>query len=219
MVKPRPTNEQKLKVFISYSHKDLTFADRLEAALKAQGVDCLIDRAEIYAFEDWWKRIQALIGQADTVIFVLSPEAVASDVCQKEVAFSASLNKRFAPIVYKRVEVNAVPKDLSQLNFIFFDDEAKFDECFSRLSEGLTTNSDWVRRHTEFGTSSRNWNSAKRPTGLLLRSPLLEEAEQWIASRPQGAPEPTAETREFVVQSRRLTIRRRNIIMGTLVAG
>jgi len=28
----------------------------------------LVDRTEIYAFEDWWKRIEALIGQADTVV-------------------------------------------------------------------------------------------------------------------------------------------------------
>jgi hypothetical protein len=51
----------KAKVFISYSRKDMAFADRLEAGLKARGFEPLIDRAEIYAFEDWWKRIQALI--------------------------------------------------------------------------------------------------------------------------------------------------------------
>jgi hypothetical protein len=29
-----------------------------------------IDREEIYAFEPWWERIQKLLGQADTVVFV-----------------------------------------------------------------------------------------------------------------------------------------------------
>ena len=50
------------RIFISYSRKDMAFADRLEAALKARGFEPLIDRTEIYAFEDWWKRIEALIG-------------------------------------------------------------------------------------------------------------------------------------------------------------
>ena len=59
--------EPKARVFISYSRKDMAFADRLEAALKARGFAPLIDRTEIYAFEDWWKRIEALIGRADTV--------------------------------------------------------------------------------------------------------------------------------------------------------
>ncbi|MGA9322303.1 MAG: toll/interleukin-1 receptor domain-containing protein [Xanthobacteraceae bacterium] len=88
----------KARVFISYSRKDMAFADRLEAALKARGFDVLIDRQEIYAFEDWWKRIEALIGRADTVVFVLSPDAVKSDVALKEITYAASLNKRFAPI-------------------------------------------------------------------------------------------------------------------------
>ena len=51
----------------------MAFADRLETALKARGFEPLIDRTEIYAFEDWWKRIESLIVKADTIIFVLSP--------------------------------------------------------------------------------------------------------------------------------------------------
>ena len=53
---------RKAKVFISYSRKDMAFADRLEAALKARGFEPLIDRTDIYAFEEWWKRIEALIA-------------------------------------------------------------------------------------------------------------------------------------------------------------
>ena len=71
-----PEGEPKARIFISYSRKDMAFADRLEAALKARGFQPLIDRTEIYAFEDWWKRIAVLIGRADTVVFVLSPDAV-----------------------------------------------------------------------------------------------------------------------------------------------
>jgi hypothetical protein len=66
----------KVRVFISYSRKDMAFADRVEGTLKTRGFETLIDREEIYAFEDWWKRIEALIGRADAVVFVLSPDAV-----------------------------------------------------------------------------------------------------------------------------------------------
>jgi hypothetical protein len=40
--------ELKATVFISCSRKDMAFADRLEAALKARGFEALIDRTEIY---------------------------------------------------------------------------------------------------------------------------------------------------------------------------
>src|SRR5205814_6761541 len=92
--------QSKARVFISYSRKDIAFADRLDAALKARGFEPLIDRTDIYAFEEWWKRVEDLIGRADTVVFVLSPDAVRpGSVSLKEVEFGASLNKRFAPIV------------------------------------------------------------------------------------------------------------------------
>jgi hypothetical protein len=141
----------KTKIFISYSRQDMAFADRLEAALIEREFEPLLDRTEIYAFEDWWERIQALIGQADTVIFVLSPDAVASPVCAKEVAFAASLNKRFAPVVLRRVEDKQVPEALSRLNFIFFDDETRFADDLDRLCEALSTDIEWIRKHTEYG--------------------------------------------------------------------
>ena len=85
----------------------------------------LIDRRDIVAFEDWWKRIQRLITEADTVVFVVSPNAVArTSVCDKELAFAQSLNKRLAPIVLKRVTDEAVPEVLRRLNFVFFDNES-----------------------------------------------------------------------------------------------
>src|SRR5437867_2748022 len=106
-----PADEQrKTKVFTSYSRKDMAFADRLEQALKMRGIEPMIDRSEILAFEDWWKRIEDLIAQSDTIVFVLSPDALSSDVCNKEVAFAVSLNKRFAPIVLRRVDGQPIPE-------------------------------------------------------------------------------------------------------------
>src|ERR1700691_4056497 len=124
--------EPKAIIFISYSRKNMAFADRLEGALKTRGFEPLIDREEIYAFEDWWKRIEALIGRADTIVFVLSPDSVASEVCGKEVAHALALNKRFAPIVCRRPDDNAIPEALRRLNFIFFDDPGKFDASLAR---------------------------------------------------------------------------------------
>jgi len=162
-------DQSKAKVFISYSRKDMAFADRLETALEERGFEPLMDRTDIYAFEEWWKRIEALIVGADTVVFVLSPDAVASDVALREVSFAASLS--------------------------------------------------WIRQHTKFGEEARHWVLAKKASGLLLRSPALEEAEHWIASRPKDAPTPTEETQAFIRHSRQATSRRRNTLTGALAAG
>jgi len=216
----KPKEHPKVKVFISYSRKDIAFADRLEAALKARGFEPLIDRSDIYAFEEWWKRIQDLIGRADTVVFVLSPDAVRhGSVALKEVAFAASLNKRFAPIVIRQVDDETVPEQLSKLNFIFFDEPAKLEESADKLAQALNTDIGWIRQHTDFGEQARRWQSAASPTGLLLRSPALEQAEQWIASRPTNAPAPTATTQTYIVESRRAATRRRNVLTASLGVG
>ena len=131
---PAANFQPKAKVFISYSRKDMAFADRLEAALKDRGFEVFIDREEIYAFEDWWERIKTLITKADTIVFVLSPDAVASETCVKEVDCAASLNKRFAPVVCRRVEDGAVPEALRRLNFIFLDDQGHFDAGMAQLA-------------------------------------------------------------------------------------
>jgi len=190
------------KIFFSYSRKDMAFVDRLEPALVARGFAALIDRQQVHAFEDWWQRLQSLISQADTVVFMLSPDSAASEVCQREIAYASSLNKRFAPIVCRAVDPKQVPETLSRLNFIFFDDETKFEESLNRLVDALQTNIDWIRKHTDYGAAARQWAASGRAGGLLLRSPALDLAEYWMSSRPRGVPVPNAETQEFVAESR-----------------
>jgi tetratricopeptide (TPR) repeat protein len=211
--------QSRARVFISYSRSDVVFVDRLEAALKERGIAPLIDRADIYAFEEWWKRIEGLIAGADTVVFVLSPHSIGSQVALKEVAYAETLNKRFAPIVFRAVDEAALPPALAKLNFIFFDDDARFEASTDRLAEAINTDIDWIRGHTEFGEQARRWLLANEPGGLLLRSPAPEQAERWIATRPKGAPVPTGETQRFISHSRGVATRRRNILAGSMAIG
>jgi tetratricopeptide (TPR) repeat protein len=207
--------------FISYSRTDHAFVDRLEQALQTRNIRVLLDRSDIEAFEDWWQRIENLIGQADAIVFVLSPDALASAVCTREVAFATSLNKRLAPIACRPVDDGAIPSALARLNIIFFGEPERFEQHVDQLAQALTTDIAWIRRHTEFGEAARRWSPDGRPGpgGLLLRPPVLEEAEGWIASRPQGAPVPTPATQAFIAESRRAATRRRNMLTGSLAAG
>ena len=68
------------QIFISYSRTDSAFADRLAEVLESRSFGVLIDRSDTYAFEEWWKRIETLITQADAVVFVMSPDALASSI-------------------------------------------------------------------------------------------------------------------------------------------
>ena len=195
----------KAKIFISYSRVDIAVADRLEMALQAHGFEPLIDRRDIAHFEAWWKRIEELIVRCDTVVFVISPDAVKStSVCQREVSFAQSLNKRLAPILWRATEAALVPEELRRLNWIDFQQDARFEKCMDDLAAALETDIEWVRRHTQFGEFAQRWHAAGRPGpgGLMLRPPLLTEAENWLGSRPLSTPDPTDLVRTFIAASR-----------------
>ena len=57
------SDKGKLRVFISYSRDDLDFADQLDAALKACGFECILDRHGISGGEDWKRRLGSLISE------------------------------------------------------------------------------------------------------------------------------------------------------------
>src|ERR1700722_5019376 len=138
-------DHQKTKVFISYSRVDLGFAKRILTALEVRNFDVLIDVSGIEPSEKWWQRIKQMITQADTVIFILSPEAVSSKVCNDEVEFAVSLNKRFVPIVCRSVRASDVPEPLRELNWIFSDEPQRFDQSAMQLINALETDIEWIR--------------------------------------------------------------------------
>ena len=71
----------KLKVFVSYSRTDTAFVDELVDGLEYSGFEATLDRHSIVEGEEWKKRLGALIADADTIVFVLSPDSVASQIC------------------------------------------------------------------------------------------------------------------------------------------
>jgi len=79
-----------------------------------------IDREDIQQGEAWWERLQQLITESDAIMFVLSPASIASPICQQEVAFAESLNKRLVPVVAKELGALRPPPALERLNYIFF---------------------------------------------------------------------------------------------------
>ena len=86
-----------------------------------------------------------MIEAADTVVFVFSPDAVASQRCAWEVERTATLKKRLLPIVFRRVEEEEVPPRLKQLNYIFFDRPLTFIPPLKAITTALKTDIAWIR--------------------------------------------------------------------------
>jgi hypothetical protein len=193
---------EKLKVFISYSRKDsIAFADELLAGLELAGFAPFLDRHDIAAGEDWEARLGGLIAQSDTVVFVVSPEAVKSERCVWEVDKTLALSKRLLPVIFKPVPEHDIPEKLSRLQFVRFDNGRGITRPLAELAEALRQDLDWIREHTRLGESAAHWQRLGRPESQLLRGDAIDTAKSWMAARKAGAPEITDAQRAFISAS------------------
>src|SRR5262245_53130482 len=185
-----------LTVFISYSRDDLDFADQLDAALKIYKYDVTLDRHGISGGEDWQTRLGALIRDADTVVFVLSPSSARSEICKWEVEQALRLGKRIIPVLCRPTDGIASPPELTDLNYIFFYEEPRspgsgFGSGLAMLVAALNTDLDWLREHTRLLQRASEWQAGGRATNRMLSGDDIAAAKAWAARRPKDAPEPT----------------------------
>ncbi len=189
--------------FISYSRKDSAIAEKLVEALRRVGVDAFIDRADIAPAEDWRSRLAGLIAAADSVVFVLSPDSAASEVCAWEVSEAERLGKRIVPVLHRETGSAAPPAGLARLNYIFCRPSDDLAGAIGKLAGAIMTDITWVREHTRLGLAAERWRSLKNADSALLRGALLSQAEAWLRTTPKSAPPPTALHHAFIVTSRK----------------
>jgi hypothetical protein len=66
-----------MKLFLSYPSAQRDLAEKLSLALEAEGHDVFIDRADLKAGEAFHQRLREAIVEADAMVFLVTPEAVA----------------------------------------------------------------------------------------------------------------------------------------------
>ena len=193
----------RLKVFISYSRKDQEFADELEGGLKLLGYDVFIDR-QMSGGEAWKQSLMHHIAQADTIVFVLSPDSLDSEMCQEEVDHAAAMSKRILPVVIRDVGGAKVPERLRDLNYIFFTPPNSFVAKLGELRDALDKNLDWIREHTRYLELAMRWAAAtpeQRPGRLLTGAADIAAAKMWLSQWQRPNPEPTETQRAFIAAS------------------
>lgn len=196
------SSDPKLTVFVSYSRHDITFADRLVAALEARELRVLIDRRSLPALEDWERELLGLIREADTVVFIISPHSIRSRIVAWEVEQVCAHSKRLAPVVIADMQAMPVPAEIAKINYLFFIDDSLFETRADELAQALKTDIHWLKEHTRLSEFARRWLERDRAADLLLRGRDLDEAESWAMRRSQESPAIGELLSEFLRASR-----------------
>ena len=219
-------------IFISYSRSDLAFASRIVQALADNNLDTWIDWKSIPKGEDWEQEIYRGIEEADAFLFLISPDSVASEPCNKEIAHAVKNGKRILPIFIADVgdrEIYSVTEkflhkeqkeEIGRRNFIKCrDGRDDFNKAIEETRETIHTDYEWLKFHTELQVKALKWDQ-KKDASRLLRGKELREAEQQLADiNSQVDPQPTKLHREYILSSQRNEERQRRRITISLSLG
>jgi len=188
-------------VFISYSRKDQDFVRQLFVALEAENRVAWVDWEGIPLTADWWAEIQGGIEAAQTFVFVISPDAAASEVCRRELAHAEQHNKRIVPIVYRDVSPKDLTESLNKLNWVFCRPADDFEPAFKALLAAMDTDLEWVKAHTRLLQRSLEWDNHGGEPSYLLRGVDLEAAEQRL-TQTGHEPALTGRQVQYILASR-----------------
>ena len=217
--------------FISYSRKNSDFGRKLHTALVGQGRDVWMDWRDIPQSAEWWSEIASGIELADNFILLISPDSIASPICQLEIDYARDNNKRIIPVVIvetneREAFVDLVTRDLNDfqraligqrdilaiardnwatlegLNWILFSASDAFDVKLSELNTALDLDINYVHEHTRLLNRAKDWARRGRLPSLLLRDDDLTQAESWQEGSEDRQPAPTAEQTEYIAASR-----------------
>jgi hypothetical protein len=190
----------RMKVFVSYSRADVTFADQLVEGLEHSGFDPILDRHDIDAAENWKTRLGSLILSCDAVVFVLTEKSGGSPICGWEVEQAKELGKRIVPVVPTEMRGSSPPA-LADLNWIHFyatpaiPGSGMFDGL-RKLDRALRVDLSWLREQTRLSERAAEWAQAG-DEARLLRGQALTDAEAWVARAP-SATRVSADVRAFL---------------------
>jgi WD40 repeat protein len=202
-------------IFISYSRKDVNRAQEIVDALAVEELDTWIDWKSIPKGEDWEQEIYRGIEEADAFLFLISPDSIMSEMCNKEVIHAVRNNKRILPVVVRDTDISRflqeMPRnEIAKRNWIFCRGERdNFEKAVAEAKQTIHTDYAWLKYHTDLQVKAARWEKV-RDVSRLLRGKELRDAEIEFTNAGQKDPQPTDLQRSYILESRRWEITIRN---------
>lgn len=164
-----------MKLFISYAHVD-------KFLVNTQIVDILTSAGHSVWFDerlvvggDWKKQLADEIANSDALVYVMTPESVASEWCQWELKIAVEKQKPIVPVLLQ--ERTPLPDSLRNIQFVDFSRGATGD-AVARLLGGL-------QRLSNTQVAFAPTNPKGTPTEAMSKQPQQNSENQTPPSPPQ----------------------------------
>jgi WD40 repeat protein len=206
------------EAFVSYSRADRAFVRRLHEGLSARGLSVWVDFEDIPPTAEWLAELHTGIERAQAFLFVISPDSLASEMCQIEVLHALEHGKRIVPILRRPADVGPPLEELSRPQWIDAREDHEFDLALATVLQALETDPDWLKAHTRLDMRATEWKQGGGKS-VLLRGPDLRWAREWLErGAALGPPSITEDQRELVRASSQAATRRRHFKLVSAAA-
>jgi hypothetical protein len=193
------------QAFLAYAEEDRSTMIKICNLLQREGFTLWSSQTDIQTGEDFQASIDRGIEETDNLIYLLSPNAVASAYCQHELEYARSLNKRIIPILVQPIDPSQIPEILRTIQYInFTNDLSETDYFFSKsqLIKTLYLDASYHEQRKFLLIRALTWQRYNNIPSLLLRGYNLRQAEAWLKTAKQRSQyRPTALQEEFIQQS------------------
>lgn len=101
-----------MRIFVSYARVDKSYCIQIIDKLSVHDVWC---DQRLYAGQGWWKEIMRRLDWCEGLIYLLSPDSVASDYCNREFELAQSLGRYIFPVLIH--PETPIPKTLKDTQY------------------------------------------------------------------------------------------------------
>lgn len=151
-----------MPIFISYSHKDKKFVDKLAMQLVQRNVNVWLDRWELAVGDSIVDRVQEAVDGSSALLVILSKASTSSEWCKKELSAGLLRELEEKRVVVMPVMLEDCDVPVFARGKMFADFRNNFDDGLRSVSEGVAkvTNSTMARaKEPDFNTDwSIDWS-------------------------------------------------------------
>lgn len=111
------------EVFLSHSHRNHVFADKLASTMRSYGVRVWYSKTSIVGAQQWHDEIGSALGRCDWFVVVLSPSSVKARWVKHELLYALNDSRyegRIVPIMYKKCDASDLSWTLPTFQFVDF---------------------------------------------------------------------------------------------------
>ncbi|ESA33390.1 wd40 repeat-containing protein [Leptolyngbya sp. Heron Island J] len=198
-------NNMMTQVFLAYAQADAEVMDSMRRALWRQGFTVWSSQTDIPTGEAFKQAVNRGIEEADSMVYLLSSDALKSKYCQYELKYALALNKRIIPLLVNPLGAAESPSELASLQYIdltspLSGEEYQLDD--RDLIKALNEDAVYYNQHKILLVKALKWKRQHQNSSVLLRGYDLRHAEAWLKTAVGHASYPaTTFHREFIQAS------------------